>query len=192
MYGKFFKRPLDAIAALILFVLFSWLFLFIIAVYILTLQFPVFFRQERIGKDEKPFILYKFRTLKNTNDELSERKFFPGNIMRYASLDELPQLWNVLKGEMSLIGPRPLPIGYLSLFTEDQRVRHTIRPGITGWAQVNGRHGIPWPEKFRLDIFYVRNISFGLDLMIFLKTIQLLTSFQRDKSLVEEPFNGER
>lgn len=161
-------------------------------VYLVTFQLPVFFRQNRIGKDERPFMLWKFRTLKNNSAALSERTFVLGNLMRATSLDELPQLWNVLKGEMSFIGPRPLPVGYLPLFSKEQRVRHAIRPGITGWAQVNGRHGISWPEKFRLDAYYVINVSFRLDLKIFWQTLNLLVSFRPDVSLLEKPFTGER
>lgn len=192
MYATYLKRTFDVVGALILVLGLSWLFLAIILLYVVTLQFPIFFTQRRVGRDEHPFTLLKFRTLAKADQDLSQRSFFPGNMMRLTSLDELPQLWNVLKGEMSLIGPRPLPVAYLPLFSPDQRLRHSIRPGITGWAQVNGRHAISWPEKFRLDIFYVKNVSFSLDLKILFKTLQLLWSFKRDVSLSERPFAGER
>jgi lipopolysaccharide/colanic/teichoic acid biosynthesis glycosyltransferase len=192
VYAKYFKRIFDVVGAIVLMLSFSWLFLAIILVYVGTLQFPFFFTQERIGRNEESFMLVKFRTLRNNGASLSERRFFPGSLLRALSLDELPQLWNVLCGEMSLIGPRPLPVAYLPFFSDAQRIRHTIRPGITGWAQVNGRHGISWPDKFKLDAFYVRNISIYLDIKIFLKTILLLVSFRRDLSLTEKPFVGER
>ena len=191
-YARYLKRIFDFTGALLLIVVFSWLFLAIILLYVITMKFPVFFSQQRIGKGERAFTLFKFRTLKDSAGPLYERRFFPGNVIRRMSLDELPQLWNVLRGDMSLIGPRPLPIRYLPLFSADQRIRHSIRPGVTGWAQVNGRHGIPWHEKFALDNYYVRNVSFSLDLKILFKTIRLLLSFKPDVSLEEKPFTGER
>lgn len=153
-------------------------------------DFPIFFIQQRIGKNEIPFNLIKFRTLKNEPGELTDRKFAFGSFLRFLSLDELPQLVNVLKGEMSLIGPRPLPMNYLTLFSTAERQRHSVRPGITGWAQVNGRNNITWQEKFRLDIAYVKNISLFLDVKIFVKTILLVLSFKTDSSLQEKPFTG--
>lgn len=191
-YAKRLKRTFDLTGALLLIVLFAWLFLAIILLYVISAKFPVFFTQERIGKNERTFTLFKFRTLKDSPGELSQRIFFPGNILRRTSLDELPQLWNVIRGDMSLVGPRPLPVAYLPLFSVHQRLRHSLRPGITGWAQVNGRHGISWPEKFEFDVYYVNNLSFLLDLRILLRTIQLLLSFKRDLSLAEKPFTGER
>jgi len=169
----------------------SWLWLLIILTYFITLQFPVFFFQERIGKNERPFRLIKFRTLKNGGGSVQSRKNFMGNLLRRTSLDELPQLWNVLKGEMSLVGPRPLPVHYLPLFSPEQRRRHSIRPGITGLAQVNGRHGISWEEKFSYDLYYVQRVSFLYDVHILAMTVGLLLSFKRDVSLEEKPFMGE-
>jgi sugar transferase EpsL len=133
---------------------------------------PVLFKQKRPGLYGQPFLLYKFRTMMNTKDEegrfLSDEmrltKF--GLLLRRTSLDELPSLWNVLKGEMSLVGPRPLLMEYLPLYTQDQARRHEVKPGITGWAQVNGRNAISWEEKFTLDVWYVDNQSFWLDLKI--------------------------
>jgi len=113
-----------------------------------------------------------------------------GNLLRRTSLDELPQLWNVMKGEMSLVGPRPLPVQYLPLFSPEQRRRHSIRPGITGLAQVNGRHGISWEEKFSYDLYYVQHVSFLYDVHIMAMTVGLLFSFKRDVSLEEKAFTG--
>jgi lipopolysaccharide/colanic/teichoic acid biosynthesis glycosyltransferase len=155
-----------------------------------TFQFPIFFFQERIGKDGNPFRIVKFRTLKDIPSSGLKRKFRLGNLLRFFSLDELPQLWNVLKGEMSLIGPRPLPTEYLPFYSVEQLKRHYVRPGITGMAQVSGRHSISWQQKFKLDIDYVQHISFGLDLQLYFRTIALLLSFRKDNSLEEEKFKG--
>jgi lipopolysaccharide/colanic/teichoic acid biosynthesis glycosyltransferase len=149
------------------------------------------FVQQRIGKNEKLFRVLKFRTLQDTEgSNLKERTFWLGNFLRATSLDELPQVINVLKGEMSLVGPRPLPVAYGTLFSETQRKRHDVLPGITGYAQVNGRHSISWTQKFQHDIFYVNNISFWLDLKILFKTIVLVLSFKKDESLNEQKFTG--
>lgn len=191
MYRLSIKLIMDVLLAILVFITLSWLIALILLLYVFSLEFPVFFHQQRIGKDAKPFTMYKFRTLKS-NEQLSltERRFWLGTILRATSLDELPQLWNVLKGDMSLIGPRPMPMEYLPLFSADQRKRFQVRPGITGWAQVNGRHGISWEKKFELDNWYVDHQSFLLDLGILLKTIVLLLSFKKDISLEEEPFRG--
>ncbi|MBL7846668.1 MAG: sugar transferase [Cyclobacteriaceae bacterium] len=187
----FIKGLADTLAAAILLVLLSWLFLLVGLLYLLTGERSLFFRQERLGRNEKAFTLYKFRTLKaNEHLPLDKRKFTLGSFLRYLSLDELPQLWNILKGEMSLVGPRPLPVTYQPLFSAEQRKRFTVKPGITGWAQVNGRHGIPWERKFELDNWYVDHQSFRVDLRIIFKTIVLLLSFKKDISLEEEPFQG--
>lgn len=148
---------------------------------ILILSFigkPILFKQVRPGKNAKPFVVYKFRTMTNQKDENGEllpdakrlNKF--GKLIRKLSLDELPQLFNVLKGDLSLVGPRPLLMEYLSLYSEEQMKRHDVRPGITGWAQVNGRNAIAWEEKFKLDIWYVENRSFLLDIKILFMTIK--------------------
>jgi lipopolysaccharide/colanic/teichoic acid biosynthesis glycosyltransferase len=138
---------------------------------------PVLFRQTRIGRNEQPFELYKFRTMRQSrgSDELSsdaERLTALGQWLRKTSLDELPQLWNVLKGDMSLVGPRPLLPQYLTRYTEFQRRRHEVRPGVTGWAQVNGRNAISWEDKFRLDVWYVDRRSLRLDCTILLLTLR--------------------
>ncbi|HMI66006.1 MAG TPA: sugar transferase [Cyclobacteriaceae bacterium] len=184
------KRALDLILSIILIISLSWLWVLIILSYLLTFQFPIFFIQERIGKNERPFNLIKFRTLKNGEGPIQSRKNFMGNLLRRTSLDELPQLWNVMKGEMSLVGPRPLPVQYLPLFSPEQRRRHSIRPGITGLAQVNGRHGISWEEKFSYDLYYVQHVSFLYDVHIMAMTVGLLFSFKRDVSLEEKAFTG--
>jgi len=148
---------------------------------ILILSFigkPILFKQVRPGKNAKPFVVYKFRTMTNQKDKNGEllpdakrlNKF--GKLIRKLSLDELPQLFNVLKGDLSLVGPRPLLMEYLSLYSEEQMKRHNVRPGITGWAQVNGRNAIAWEEKFKLDIWYVENRSFLLDIKILFMTIK--------------------
>lgn len=138
---------------------------------------PIFFKQKRPGKDEKPFEILKFRTMtdeRDLNGELlpdKDRMTKTGDFIRKTSIDELPQLINVLKGDLSLVGPRPLLMDYLPLYTEEQRKRHLVKPGITGWAQVNGRNTISWEEKFKLDVWYVENQSFKLDMFILYKTI---------------------
>ncbi|MES9902889.1 MAG: sugar transferase [Sedimenticola sp.] len=139
---------------------------------------PVFFRQIRPGKSGHPFEMIKFRTMMDDRDKNwdllsdAERLTNFGKLLRSSSLDELPELWNVLKGEMSLVGPRPLLMEYLPLYTEEQMRRHDVRPGVTGWAQVNGRNAISWDEKFKLDVWYVDNRSFWLDLKILFLTVR--------------------
>ena len=139
---------------------------------------PVLFRQIRPGKEGRPFEMIKFRTMRNDTDGKgrllsdSERIVPFGNFLRKSSLDELPEFWNVLKGDMSLIGPRPLLLEYLSLYNNHQKKRQDVRPGITGWAQVNGRNAISWQEKFNLDVWYVENQSFWLDMRILWMTIK--------------------
>jgi lipopolysaccharide/colanic/teichoic acid biosynthesis glycosyltransferase len=191
-YTSHIKRFLDVAVSVVLLLTLSWLFVLVTLAYLLSFEFPVFFKQTRIGKNERLFELIKFRTLKNsTNASIQQRRFFLGDLLRSASLDELPQLWNVVRGDMSLIGPRPLPVQYLSLFSTHQRTRHCVHPGITGLAQVSGRHSISWKEKFEFDIYYAQNVSIALDFKIFLRTIVLLLSFKKDTSLSEEPFKSE-
>lgn len=160
---------------------------------------PVLFRQTRPGKDSKPFEMIKFRTMKDAVDESgnvlpdSQRMTPFGDKLRNSSLDELPELWNVLKGDMSLVGPRPLLMQYLPLYNNEQSRRHAVRPGVTGWAQVNGRNAISWEEKFAMDVWYVDNKTFWLDLKILLLTVKKV--FLRDGISAKghvtiEPFNG--
>ena len=150
---------------------------------------PVLFRQSRPGLSGKPFSMVKFRSMKDAVDERgnllpdSERMTSFGQFLRSTSLDELPELWNVLKGDMSLVGPRPLLMEYVSLYSEEQFRRHEVRPGVTGWAQVNGRNAISWEDKFKLDIWYVDNRSFWLDIKILFLTVK--------KVLVRDGISGE-
>lgn len=150
---------------------------------------PVLFRQIRPGKNGKPFLMVKFRTMRDAADAQgiplpdSERMTPFGQFLRSSSLDELPGLWNVLKGEMSLVGPRPLLMEYLPLYSKEQYRRHDVRPGVTGWAQVNGRNAISWEDKFKLDVWYVDNRSFRLDLKILFLTVK--------KVLVRDGISGE-
>ncbi|ENF7323660.1 sugar transferase [Vibrio cholerae] len=160
---------------------------------------PVLFRQTRPGLDGKPFEMVKFRTMKDAVDEQgnplpdSERMTPFGNKLRNSSLDELPELWNVLKGEMSLVGPRPLLMQYLPLYSKEQARRHDVRPGVTGWAQINGRNAISWEEKFKLDVWYVDNRSFWLDLRILLLTVKKVfvkEGISADGHVTIAPFTG--
>jgi lipopolysaccharide/colanic/teichoic acid biosynthesis glycosyltransferase len=188
-YYPSIKLIADYVLAGLLLLLLAWLFLVIIFVYAITFQFPFIFSQSRIGKSNRPFTMYKFRTLL-LDSSLNDRRFWLGNFLRLTNLDELPQLWNVLKGEMSLVGPRPLPLEYLPLFSDVQKKRHDVLPGITGWAQVSGKNDIAWKQKFELDLFYVYHLSFKLDIRILVKTIVLLFTFRKDTSLSEEKFIG--
>lgn len=148
---------------------------------------PVLFRQERPGRDERVFSLFKFRTMRDEHDDAGQplpdeqRLTAFGRRLRQTSLDELPTLWNVLRGDMSLVGPRPLLIRYLDRYTPQQRRRHAVAPGITGWAQVNGRNALTWEEKFDLDLWYVENVSLRTDLAILLRTVAQVLG-QRDIS----------
>ena len=171
------KRTLDVAAALFGLVILAPLLLMLALFVRISLGSPVFFRQQRPGLHGKPFTIVKFRTMTNERDETenllpeSERLTRLGRFLRSTSLDELPELWNVLKGEMSLVGPRPLLMEYLDRYTPQQARRHEVRPGITGWAQVNGRNAISWEERFALDTWYVDNRSFWLDLRILVRTV---------------------
>jgi lipopolysaccharide/colanic/teichoic acid biosynthesis glycosyltransferase len=192
-YQQTGKRILDVVMAIVLLFVVALPFLLILLIYFFIPGYSPFFIQERVGFREQTFRLIKFRTLVNDPSRpLQARRFFFGDVLRFTNLDEIPQLINILRGEMSFVGPRPLPLEYLSMYSEEQRTRHTVKPGITGWAQVNGRHTIPWVEKFRFDIYYVNHISLVLDLMIFFKTIVLLLSLRKDQSLNEQKFTGNK
>ena len=165
----------------------------------LRLGHPVLFRQSRPGLGGRPFTLYKFRTMRDAvdaagnplPDALRLTRF--GRFLRSTSLDELPELWNVLKGDMSLVGPRPLLIEYLPLYTPEQARRHEVRPGITGWAQVNGRNALSWEEKFKLDVWYVDNHTLWLDLKILLRTVLkvfLREGINQEGQVTAERFRG--
>ncbi|EKM9248044.1 undecaprenyl phosphate N,N'-diacetylbacillosamine 1-phosphate transferase [Campylobacter jejuni] len=198
MYEKVFKRIFDFILALVLLVLFSPVIL-ITALLLKITQGSVIFTQNRPGLDEKIFKIYKFKTMSDERDEKGELlsdelrlKAF-GKIVRSLSLDELLQLFNVLKGDMSFVGPRPLLVEYLPLYDKEQKLRHKVRPGITGWAQVNGRNAISWQKKFELDVYYVKNISFLLDLKImFLTALKVLkrSGVSKEGHVTTEKFNG--
>ena len=172
------KRLFDTLAAFIGLMLVWPLILFLAILVYLKLGSPVVFSQVRPGFAGKPFRMYKFRTMTDAKDERGEllpddvRLTSFGRFLRSTSLDELPELWNVLKGEMSLVGPRPLLMEYLPLYTVEQARRHEARPGITGWAQVNGRNAISWEDKFRLDVWYVDNQSLWLDIRILWMTVR--------------------
>lgn len=166
--------------------------LLIFLFFISTGNFPVFFKQLRTGENGKHFWLLKFRTLTNNQQlALPSRQFLLGMWLRRLNLDELPQIINILRGEMSWVGPRPLPKQYDDRMSAEQKIRWQVKPGITGWAQVNGRHSISWEEKFELDRWYIQNISFTTDLKIIIKTIILLLSLKEDRSLAEKEFTGE-
>jgi lipopolysaccharide/colanic/teichoic acid biosynthesis glycosyltransferase len=172
------KRSFDLLAALIGLAVFLLPMLIVALLVRMKLGAPVLFRQTRPGLHGAPFQMIKFRTMRDAVDAHGnalpdeQRLTTFGNLLRRTSLDELPELLNVLKGDMSVVGPRPLLMEYLPLYNAEQRRRHDVRPGVTGWAQVNGRNAIGWDEKFRLDVWYVDNRSFALDLLILLKTVK--------------------
>jgi sugar transferase EpsL len=178
LYARFGKRSLDVLAAAGVLIVLSPIMLLTAALIRVALGSPILFRQRRPGRSGRPFVLYKFRTMRDARapdgheppDE--ERLTALGRWLRSTSLDELPELVNVLKGDMSLVGPRPLLMEYLPLYTAEQARRHEVRPGLTGWAQVNGRNAVSWPDKFRLDVWYVDHASLALDLRILAMTVR--------------------
>ncbi len=171
------KRCLDLILSLTGLLIFMPIMFFIKLLIFMTMGYPAIFCQVRPGKEGKPFYLYKFRTMLELKDDkgnyLPDEKRLTtfGRFLRRYSLDELPELWNVIKGDMSLVGPRPLLMEYIRYYTPEQARRHEVKPGITGWAQINGRNAISWEDKFKLDVWYVENWSLGLDLEIIFLTI---------------------
>lgn len=177
MYRKYFKRPLDVLCALAAIVVFCWLYILVAILVRVKLGKPVFFKQERPGKNEKIFTLYKFRTMTDERDENGEllpdsvrlTKF--GKFLRSTSLDELPEAFNILKGDMSVVGPRPLLVEYLPRYNERQKRRHEVRPGLTGLAQISGRNLLDWEERFETDVSYVEHITFFGDLKIIALTV---------------------
>lgn len=196
MYQKLFKRILDFFLSLIALILFSPLIITLIILLLFANDGKPFFFQKRPGKDEKIFTIIKFKTMKDPKKNESElsnqetRITRIGAFIRKTSLDELLQLVNVLKGDMSLIGPRPLLIDYLPLYNKEQARRHLVKPGITGWAQVNGRTAMSWEEKFAHDVWYVDNLSFSNDLKILLKTIHKVFNREAMSSIEEASFAG--
>lgn len=193
------KSIFDRVLALVLILFFSPMYITVATLILLIMGNPIFFRQKRPGYKEKIFGIYKFRTMTNNKDKngnlLSdeERLVGVGKFIRSTSLDELPQLFNVLKGEMSFVGPRPLLIEYLPLYNDKQKRRHDVKPGITGWAQVNGRNAISWEQKFEYDLWYVDNQSFSLDMkimwMTFLKVVKR-SDISSSTSQTMEKFEG--
>lgn len=199
LYKNFFKRLIDILVSSSALILLSPIFLLLIIIIRIKLGSPVFFIQKRPGKNGKIFKMYKFRSMTDKKDQngnlLPDHERLPefGQKLRGTSLDELPELWNILKGDMSLIGPRPLLPSYLSLYNEFQKRRHEVKPGLTGWAQVNGRNNLNWPERFKLDVEYVDNISLLTDIKIFIQTIEKVLKkdgISSEKSVTMEPFKG--
>ncbi|AJD05269.1 MULTISPECIES: undecaprenyl phosphate N,N'-diacetylbacillosamine 1-phosphate transferase [Campylobacter] len=198
MYKNGLKRVFDFFLALILLIVFSP-FIVLIGIVLKIVQGSVLFKQARPGLNEKIFYIYKFKTMSdetNENGELlpDELRLKPfGKLVRSLSLDELPQLFNVLKGDMSFIGPRPLLVEYLPLYNQEQKKRHDVRPGITGWAQINGRNAISWEQKFKYDVEYVQNCSFLFDLKIFFMTIVKVlkrSGVNKEGVATTDKFNG--
>lgn len=193
------KRVLDFIIALIGLIIASPILLVVALLVRLKLGSPILFRQQRVGLDGEIFEMVKFRTMKDATDPQGnplpdeERLTSFGNFLRKSSLDELPELWNVLKGDMSLVGPRPLLVEYLPLYSKEQMKRHNVRPGITGYAQVNGRNNISWTKKFELDVYYVENFSLWLDVKILFQTVAKVVGqadISQEGHVTVEKFNG--
>lgn len=201
MYKHFFKRLIDFILSLIALIVLSPILLIVALLVRTKLGSPVIFKQERPGLNEKIFTLYKFRTMTDAKDEQGNllpdeirlTKF--GKLLRSTSLDELPELFNILKGDMAIVGPRPLLVRYLPLYNEHQKHRHDVRPGFTGWAQCNGRNAISWEEKFDLDVYYTKHVSLLLDIKIILKTVKVVLfreGISSETSVTMEEFRGEK
>lgn len=199
MYKYFFKRVIDILVSLVVLAIFSPVLLILSVILYFSHNQKVFFTQERPGLQKRIFKVLKFKTMNDNRD--ADGKLLPDNVrltpigkfVRSTSLDELPQLINVLKGDMSLIGPRPLLVKYLPLYSETQNRRHQMKPGITGWAQVNGRNAISWTQKFEYDVWYVDNSSFLLDMKILwltLKKVIIREGISSNSSVTMEPFKG--
>lgn len=198
-YQLFGKRIVDILLSGIALIVLSPIILIVGFLVRIKLGSPIIFKQERPGKSEKIFSMYKFRTMTDERDhngeylpdEIRLTKF--GKMLRATSLDELPELWNILKGDMSIVGPRPLLVEYLPLYSEKQRKRHNVRPGLTGLAQVNGRNAISWEEKFDLDVYYVDKISFFNDLIIIIQTCKKVIKKENINTInnnIPEKFKG--
>lgn len=201
IYRKYIKRLLDIICALAAIAMFCWLYAVIAILVRVKLGSPVLFKQERPGKDEKIFRLYKFRTMTNERDENGEllpdevrlTKF--GKWLRSTSLDELPEVFNILNGDMSVIGPRPLLVRYLPRYSKEQHRRHEVKSGLSGWAQVNGRNTVSWEDKLKYDVWYVDHVSFALDVKIIFRTVMKAfvkrEGISSETSATMEEFMGE-
>lgn len=198
-YERYFKRPIDILCALAAIIVFGWLYIIVAILVRVKLGSPVLFTQDRPGKDEKIFKLYKFRTMTDERDENGNllpddvrlTKF--GKFLRSTSLDELPEAFNILKGDMSVIGPRPLLVKYLPLYNEEQRKRHDVRPGLSGLAQVNGRNTVSWEEKFAFDVEYAKKITFLGDIKIIFDTVKVALKregISSETSATMEEFKG--
>lgn len=184
IYNRFIKRFLDIICAVLAMVVFSWLYVIVALLVRIKLGSPVIYKQQRPGKidkktgKEKIFNIYKFRSMSNAKDAKgsllpdAQRLTRFGRLLRATSLDELPEAWNILNGDMSVIGPRPLVVKYLPYYNEEERRRHIVRPGLSGWAQVNGRTAASWEQRFKFDVEYVENISFLFDMKILVETVR--------------------
>lgn len=200
-YERLIKRPMDFILSLVAIVFLSPILLIVALLVRIKLGSPILFKQERPGINEKIFTMYKFRTMTDKKNEhgnlLSDtvRLTSFGKVLRATSLDELPELFNILKGDMSIIGPRPLLVEYLPLYNEHQKRRHDVRPGLSGLAQIGGRNAISWEDKFELDVKYIDNISFLGDctiIMTTLKKVLLREGISSDTTATMEPFKGEK
>ena len=199
MYAKYIKRILDFVLSLGALLMLSPVLLVLMVLGAWKMKGNPFFTQQRPGKDEKIFKLIKFRSM--TCEKDSRGNLLPdeqrltryGKLLRATSLDELPELINILKGDMSIVGPRPLLVKYLPLYNQEQKHRHDVRPGLTGWAQVNGRNTLSWEDKFRYDVWYVRNISFGLDVKILFMTVKKVfvrEGISSETAVTMEEFKG--
>lgn len=199
MYRKYIKRLLDFILSLFAIIILSPVLLIVALLVRIKLGAPVIFKQKRPGLNEKIFTLYKFRTMTDAKDEhgnllpdeIRLTKF--GKLLRSTSLDELPELFNILKVDMSIVGPRPLLVRYLPLYNEHQKHRHDVRPGFTGYAQCNGRNAISWEEKFDLDVYYTKNLTLFMDIKIIIKTIKVVLfreGISSETSVTMEEFRG--
>jgi lipopolysaccharide/colanic/teichoic acid biosynthesis glycosyltransferase len=199
IYRRFLKRPMDLILSLMAIIVLSPVLIIVAVLVRFKLGSPMFFKQKRPGLNEKIFTMYKFRTMTDEKDENGEllpdsvrlTKF--GRMLRSTSLDELPELFNILKGDMSIVGPRPLLIQYLELYNDHQKRRHEVRPGLSGHAQVNGRNAISWEDKFNLDVEYVDNVSFIGDwkiIFLTLKKVFVKEGINSDTSVTMEAFRG--
>jgi lipopolysaccharide/colanic/teichoic acid biosynthesis glycosyltransferase len=197
MYQQFFKRIFDVVVSILLLIVLSPVIVITGLFVRIKLGSPIFFRQERPGLKARSFTLLKFRTMLAQNPDAplpdADRLTSFGQRLRSTSLDELPELWNVLRGQMSLVGPRPLLVEYLPLYSEAQSRRHELRPGLTGWAQVNGRNALTWGQKFELDVWYVDHCSFAFDLKILWKTLASVftrSGISADGEATMPPFVG--
>ena len=200
LYERYFKRLLDITCSLGFILCFWWLYIVVAILVKRKLGSPVIFKQQRPGLNGKIFTMYKFRSMTDAKDKdgnlLSDTERLPkfGKLLRATSLDEIPEFINVLKGDMSLIGPRPLLVEYLERYNDEQKRRHEVRPGITGWAQVNGRNAISWEEKFRYDVEYVDKLNFLLDMKIVFLTIKKIVvkeGISQEGNATMEKFTGE-